>query len=160
MIFHTLITGASTGIGKYLAEDFASMGDNLLLVARSKEKLDSLAGELRRAHGVDVQVCCQDLSEIGAAGKVFGFCEQKGLAIDKLVNCAGFSVVGDFGRMDEEAFVQMATGNMVALAALIRRFLPAMLARRRGTVVNIASVAGFQGVPGMASPSLSASARC
>lgn len=150
MSFHTLITGASTGIGKVLAEDFASMGDNLVLVARSRDKLEALAGELRRSYGVDVQVCCQDLSETGAAAKVFGFCEQKGLAIDRLVNCAGFSVAGDFERMDEEAFVQMATVNMVALAALTRRFLPAMLARRRGTVVNIASVAGFQGVPGMA----------
>jgi len=150
MSFHTLITGASTGIGKRLAEEFADMGDNLVLVARSGDKLETLAGELRRAHGVDVQVCCQDLSMPGAAAKVFGFCERNGIAIDRLVNCAGFSVAGDFERMDEEAFVQMATVNMVAVAALIRLFLPAMRARRRGAVVNIASLAGFQGVPGMA----------
>lgn len=150
MSFHTLITGASTGIGRRLAEEFAMMGDNLVLVARSKDKLEMLAGELRRAHGVDVQVCCQDLSEPGAAAKVFRFCEQKGLAIDRLVNCAGFSVAGDFERMDEEMFVQMATVNMVAVTTLIRLFLPAMRVRRRGTVVNIASLAGFQGVPGMA----------
>ncbi|NTW55145.1 MAG: SDR family NAD(P)-dependent oxidoreductase [Chlorobaculum sp.] len=150
MNFYTLITGASTGIGKYLAEDFARMGDNLVLVARSKDKLEALAGELRRSCGVEVHVCGQDLSEPGAASKVFEFCEQMGLAIDKLVNCAGFSIAGNIERMDEDAFVQMTSVNMVALALLIRRFLPAMLARRRGTVVNIASVAGFQGVPGMA----------
>ncbi len=150
MSFHTLITGASAGIGKVLAEDFASMGDNLVLVARSRDKLEALAGELRRAYGVDAQVCCQDLSETGAAEKVFAFCEERGFAIDRLVNCAGFSVAGDFERMDEEAFVQMATVNMVAVTTLIRLFLPTMRARRRGTVVNIASLAGFQGVPGMA----------
>ncbi|AOS82737.1 short-chain dehydrogenase [Chlorobaculum limnaeum] len=150
MNFYTLITGASTGIGKYLAEDFARMGDNLVLVARSKDKLEALAGELRRTCGVEVHVCAQDLSAVDAAAKVFEFCEQKGLVIDKLVNCAGFSVAGDFERMDEEMFVQMATVNMVAVVALIRLFLPAMRVRRRGTVVNIASLAGFQGVPGMA----------
>ena len=150
MSHYTLITGASTGIGKCLAEDFARMGDNLVLVARSRDRLEALAGELRRAHGVEVHVCAQDLSEVDAASEVFGFCEAKGLAIDKLVNCAGFSIAGNFERMDEEAFVQMAMVDMVALAALTRRFLPAMLARRRGAVINIASVAGFQGVPGMA----------
>ena len=155
MNFYTLITGASTGIGKYLAEDFARMGDNLVLVARSRDKLEALADDLRRTSGIEVHVCAQDLSVVDAAAKVFGFCEQKSLAIDKLVNCAGFSIAGNFERMDEEAFVQMAMVDMVALAALTRRFLPAMLARRRGTVVNIASIAGFQGVPGMAGYSAS-----
>ena len=150
MSHYTLITGASTGIGKCLAEDFARMGDNLVLVARSRDRLEALAGELRRAHGVEVHVCAQDLSEVDAASEVFGFCEAKGLAIDKLVNCAGFSIAGNFERMDEEAFVQMAMVDMVAVASLTRRFLPAMLARRRGSVINIASIAGFQGVPGMA----------
>ncbi|UWX57785.1 SDR family NAD(P)-dependent oxidoreductase [Chlorobaculum sp. MV4-Y] len=150
MSFYTLITGASTGIGRRLAEEFARMGDNLVLVARSQDKLDTLAAELRRSCDIEAQVCCQDLAEAGAASKVFGFCEERGLAIDKLVNCAGFSIAGNFERMDEEAFVQMASVNMVAVAALIRRFLPAMRARRRGAVVNIASLAGFQGVPGMA----------
>jgi uncharacterized protein len=150
MSFYTLITGASTGIGKRLAEEFARMGDNLVLVARSKEKLETLARELRRACGVEIHVCCQDISEPGAASEVFSFCEERGLAIDKLVNCAGFSIAGNFECMDEEAFVQMAMVNMVAVALLTRRFLPVMLSRRRGAVVNIASLAGFQGVPGMA----------
>ncbi|RXK81546.1 SDR family oxidoreductase [Chlorobaculum sp. 24CR] len=150
MSFYTLITGASTGIGKRLAEEFAGMGDNLVLVARSKEKLEALAGELRRACGVEIHVCRQDISEPGAAAAVFSFCEERGLSIDKLVNCAGFSIAGNFERMDEQALAQMAMVNMVAVASLTRRFLPAMLARRRGAVVNIASLAGFQGVPGMA----------
>jgi short-subunit dehydrogenase len=150
MSFHTLITGASTGIGKHLAEYFAGTGDNLVLVARSKEKLDVLAEELHRSCGVDVHVCCQDLSESGAASRVFEFCEKRGLCIDKLVNCAGFSIAGDFRHMSEEEFVQMAMVNTVALTTLIRLFLSGMLVRRRGAVVNIASLAGFQGVPGMA----------
>jgi short-subunit dehydrogenase len=150
MSFHTLITGASTGIGRHLAEYFAGTGDNLVLVARSKETLDVLAEELHRSFGVDVRVCCQDLSEQGAASRVFEFCEERGLVIDKLVNCAGFSIAGDFRYMSEEAFVQMAMVNTVALTTLIRLFISGMLVRRRGAVVNIASLAGFQGVPGMA----------
>ena len=147
---HTLITGASTGIGRHLAVDFAASGDNLVLVARSGGKLEELAVELRSRYGIEVRVCPQDLGQIDAPSKVFDFCSASGLEIDRLVNCAGFSVVGDFAKMPEGELHQMAMVNMVALAALTRLFLPAMIVRRRGAVVNIASLAAFQGVPGMA----------
>ncbi|NTU53137.1 MAG: SDR family NAD(P)-dependent oxidoreductase [Chlorobiaceae bacterium] len=150
MSFYTLLTGASTGIGKALATDFARRGSNLILVARSREKLEALAGELTRSHGVDVRLFCQDLEQKEAASKVFGYCQEQGLAIDCLVNCAGFSVAGCFERMAEEDIVRMVMVNMVAVASLTHLFLPPMLVRRRGTVINIASLAGFQGVPGMA----------
>jgi hypothetical protein len=150
MNYYTLITGASTGIGKALAADMAASGDNLVLVARSRERLEELAGELKRVHGVDVLVCSQDLGHRDGPSSVFGFCAGEGLAVDKLVNCAGFSVAGNFARMSEEELLQMAMLNMVAVAGLTRLFLPAMIERHRGTVVNIASLAGFQGVPGMA----------
>ncbi|HWR01978.1 MAG TPA: SDR family NAD(P)-dependent oxidoreductase [Chlorobaculum sp.] len=150
MNYYTLITGASTGIGKALAADFAASGDNLVLVARSREKLEELAGELKRSHGVDVRVCSHDLGRQEGPSSVFSFCSTEGLAVDKLVNCAGFSVAGCFEAMAEEELLQMAMVNMVAVAALTRLFLPAMIARRRGAVVNIASLAAFQGVPGMA----------
>lgn len=150
MRFHTLITGASNGIGKAIAEDRAKSGEHLVLVARSGDKLKALAAELRQVHGVDVQVCARDLSEQEAARQVFGFCEAQGIAVDCLINCAGFSVTGRFERMPEEELVRMSMVNMVSLATLSRLFLPAMLERRRGAVVNIASLAGFQGVAGMA----------
>jgi hypothetical protein len=150
MNYYTLITGASTGIGKALASDFAASGDNLILVARSRDKLDELAGELKRAHGVEVRVCSQDLGLVDGPSSVFGFCDGEGLAVDKLVNCAGFSVAGSFASMPQDELLQMAMLNMVAVAGLTRLFLPAMIGRRRGTVINIASLAGFQGVPGMA----------
>ncbi|NTW51561.1 MAG: SDR family NAD(P)-dependent oxidoreductase [Chlorobiaceae bacterium] len=150
MKYYTLITGASTGIGKALAADFAASGDNLVLVARSGQKLEELAGELRRSCGVDVRVCSQDLGQQEGPASVFGFCSAEGLAVDRLVNCAGFSVAGSFAGMPEEELLQMAMVNMVAVAALTRLFLPSMIGRRRGVVVNIASLAAFQGVPGMA----------
>jgi len=150
MKFHTLVTGASNGIGKAIAADCAQQGDNLVLVARSSEKLETLAAELRRAHGADVQVCVQDLSERDAARQVLRFCDERGIAIDKLVNCAGFSVTGNFDRMPEEELLRMSMVNMVAVATMTRLFLLPMLERRRGAVVNIASLAGFQGVAGMA----------
>lgn len=150
MRFHSLVTGASNGIGKAIATDCAEQGDNLVLVARSAEKLEAFAGELRLAYGVDVQVCVQDLSERDAAKRVLRFCEEHAIAVDRLVNCAGFSVTGHFERMPEEELERMSMVNMVAVATMTRLFLPSMLERRRGAVVNIASLAGFQGVAGMA----------
>ncbi|NTU57943.1 MAG: SDR family oxidoreductase [Chlorobiaceae bacterium] len=150
MNVYTLITGASTGIGKALAADFAASGDNLVLVARSRDRLEELAAELHRKHGVDVRVCSQDLGRAEGPASVFAFCADERLVIDKLVNCAGFSVAGKFAVMPPEELHQMAMVNMVAVGGLTRLFLPAMIGRGRGAVVNIASLAGFQGVPGMA----------
>jgi hypothetical protein len=150
MNYHTLITGASTGIGKAIAMDFARRGNNLVLVARSGELLEKLAATLRTAHGIDVRVCSQDLGNAEGPTHVFTFCREEGLVIDRLVNCAGFSVAGDFFRQPQDELLQMAMVNMVAVAELTRLFLPGMIDRRRGAVINIASMAGFQGVPGMA----------
>lgn len=150
MKYHTLITGASTGIGKAIALDFAERGDNLVLVARSGELLEKLAAQLRSAHGIDVRVCVQDLGNAEGPTNVFRFCREEGLVIDRLVNCAGFSVAGDFFQQPSDDLLQMAMVNMVAVAGLTRLFLPGMFERGRGAVINIASMAGFQGVPGMA----------
>lgn len=150
MTLYTLITGASSGIGKAIAADRAKSGEHLVLVARSGEKLEALASELRQAHGVDVQVCARDLSESGAPKQVFRFCEERAIVVDRLVNCAGFSVTGNFERMPEEELVRMSMVNMVSVAQLTRLFLPSMLQRRQGAIANIASLGGFQGVPGMA----------
>jgi short-subunit dehydrogenase len=150
MRFYTLVTGASTGIGRALAVDHAENGSDIVLVARSSGKLQELAGELKHLYGVDVRICCQDLSETDAAFTVYSFCQQEGIGVDCLINCAGFSEAGDFVDMKEDDVARMAMVNMVAVSALIRLFLPPMLERKRGVVINIASLAGFQGVPGMA----------
>jgi hypothetical protein len=147
--FHTLVTGASMGIGKAIAEDFASKGENLVLVARSRARLEDFAAELSGRFGVDVRVCSEDLGGIDGPGRVFAFCAQHSLVVDRLVNCAGFSVAGSFVSIPQEELYQMAMVNMVALAGMTRLFLPGMISRGRGAVVNIASLAAFQGVPGM-----------
>jgi hypothetical protein len=138
------------GIGKAIADDFAARGENLVLVARSRTRLEELAASLVREFGIDVRVCSEDLAEPDAPGRVFEFCGKHGLVIDRLVNCAGFSVTGSFVRLPRTELHQMAMVNMVALADMTRLFLPAMIEHGRGTVVNIASLASFQGVPGMA----------
>jgi len=146
---HTLVTGASMGIGKAIADDFAARGENLVLVARSRTRLEELAASLVRKFGIDVRVCSEDLGEPGGPERVFEFCAKQGLVVDRLVNCAGFSVTGSFVRIPQAELHQMAMVNMVALAEMSRLFLPGMIERGRGTVVNIASLAAFQGVPGM-----------
>lgn len=154
---YTLITGASTGIGKALAEDFASQGKNLVLVARSTGLLETLASRLASTCRVDVRVCPADLSHPEAPEKVFAFCREAGLEIETLVNCAGFSVSGGFIASPPEDLRQMAMVNMVSLTGLTRLLLPGMVSRKCGSVVNIASLSAFQGVPGMSAYSASKS---
>ncbi len=146
----TLITGASTGLGKALAEDFAARGEHLVLVARSKSRLEELAAALAANHGVEVVVCCADLSLPGAPAQLYDTCRSLRLQVGRLVNCAGFSSVGDFVGIPPADLQGMVMVNALALAELTRRFLPDMVARRSGTVVNISSLSAFQGVPGMA----------
>lgn len=146
---YTLVTGASMGIGSAIATAFAAGGDNLVLVARSTGRLDELAAGLTATYGVDVRVFSADLGMPEAPGQVFDFCRSEKIEVARLVNCAGFSVAGDFSRMPPEELRQMAMVNMVSLAELTRLFLPGMIARHHGAVVNIASLGAFQGVPGM-----------
>lgn len=146
---YTLITGASMGIGKALACDFASKGENLVLVARSVDRLNELAGELRRSGNIDVRVFPADLAEQAGAERIFRYCTDNSLVVDTLVNCAGFSNAGSFAGMPREELRQMTMVNMVSLAEMTRLFLPVMIGRGRGTIVNIASIGGFQGVPYM-----------
>ncbi len=148
-IFFTLITGASMGIGEAFAREFAARGHNLVLVARSREKLQILADQLCRERGIRVEVCVEDLSHVDAAVSVYEFCSQLHIKIDFLVNCAGLSQAGYFddipmGKLDDIMMV-----NVMAVAKLTRLFLPGMVARRQGNIINIASLGGLQGVPGL-----------
>jgi short-subunit dehydrogenase len=145
-----LITGASSGIGEAFARRLAALGKNLVLVARSEDRMAALAGELVAKHGVQVHVIPADLAQPGAAASVFAETERLGVAVDLLVNNAGFSKSGEFTELPLEIQADMVRLNVNTLMELTRLCLPAMCRRRRGGVINVASNAAFQPVPYMA----------
>ncbi|MGB8329715.1 MAG: SDR family oxidoreductase [Polyangiales bacterium] len=145
-----LITGASMGIGEELARIFAADGCDLVLVARSEQKLHHLAEELERAHGIRVHVVPSDLADPTAPASIFAALEHKGLELDYLVNNAGFGASGAFAELDLQRQLNMLQVNIDALVALTHLALQGMLARKKGRILNIASTAGFQPGPDMA----------
>jgi uncharacterized protein len=145
-----LITGASGGIGEELARAFAAGGYDLILVARSGGKLEELAGELRTRHGIAARVLAKDLARPASLDEIFAELQGQGLAVDVLVNNAGFATFGPFAETDLAQELEELQLNVVTLTHLTKRFLPGMLARRRGGVLNVASTAGFQPGPLMA----------
>jgi short-subunit dehydrogenase len=141
-----LITGASGGIGEELARLFAAHRYDLVLVARTEEKLQSLSAELGRAHGVQARVLAADLADPAAPPRVFETLRELGVTIDVLVNNAGFGATGAYAEIDYDVTARMIQVNIGALAHLTRLFLPGMLARRNGKILNLASTAAY--VPG------------
>ena len=141
-----LLTGASGGIGEQLARIFAAHKHDLVLVARSADKLQSLSGELSRAHGIQARVLAVDLTDPTAPLRIFEDLQAQGAAIDVLVNNAGFGARGAFADLDYAIEARMIQLNIAALTHLARLFLPAMLARRSGKILNVASTAAY--VPG------------
>lgn len=144
-----LITGASGGIGLELARLFAAGGYDLVLVARSTAKLEELAGELRKQGGA-VRVLAKDLAKPESPEEVFRELKAAGIAVDVLVNNAGFATYGPFVEIDLGRELEELQLNIVTLTHLTKKLLPGMLARRRGGVLNLASTAGFQPGPLMA----------
>ena len=145
-----LITGASMGIGKELARIFAADGHDLVLVARSEDKLQNLALELESAHGIVAHVVPADLTDPGAPARIFAVLQSDGLEVDYLVNNAGFGANGPFAELPLQSQMDMLQVNIDALVALTHLALQGMLARKRGRILNIASTAGFQPGPDMA----------
>jgi hypothetical protein len=145
-----LITGASSGIGLELSKLFARDRHHLVLVARSTHKLESLAVELRGAHGIDVMVLPADLSIPGAAGEVFRAVHVQNIQVDVLVNNAGFGIHEPLIKADLNETAQMLQVNITALTELTRLFLPGMLARRQGRILNVGSTGSFAPGPFMA----------
>jgi hypothetical protein len=143
----TLITGASSGIGEEFARRYAARGENVLLVARSEDKLRALCAELATQHKADAQFVALDLSRAEAAQQLFDETARRGLEVETLVNNAGFGGVGDFTSQGRERQLNMIDLNVRSLVELTHLFLPAMRERGRGAVINVASVAAFQGVP-------------
>ncbi|MBW4645004.1 MAG: SDR family oxidoreductase [Goleter apudmare HA4340-LM2] len=142
-----LITGASGGIGKAFAQELAARKTNLVLVARSQEKLNQLADELQEKYKIQVEVIAKDLTETNAAIAVLDATKSKGLNIDFLINNAGFGDYGDFAERDGERQVKMVQLNILALVDLTHKFLPLMRQRRSGNIINVSSIAGFQPIP-------------
>jgi uncharacterized protein len=145
-----LITGASSGIGLELAKCFAAEGSRLVLVARNTEALQSLAEELRRAHNVEASVLTADLSLPETPERIFRELQSRGIAVDVLVNNAAFGTWGRFTESPLQRQIDALQVNITALIHLTGLFLPEMLRRRRGGILNVASVAGFVPGPGMA----------
>ncbi len=138
----TLVTGASAGLGAEFARQCRERGDELVLVARRKDRLEALAAELGSAH-----VIAADLGRPGAAGRLLAEVEGLGLRVDTLINNAGFGLSGGFAEAPPERLLEMIDLNVRALTELCRLVLPPMLERRRGFILNVASTAAFQAGP-------------
>jgi uncharacterized protein len=145
-----LITGASSGIGFELAHIHAEKKDNLVLVARSHEKLNELKSSLQSLHGVKVYCIEKDLSVADAAYEIFNQLEKSGIAIDYLINNAGFGEYGFFLESDLKKTEQMIQLNISALTELCHLFSKKMVERKSGKIMNVASTAAFQPGPLMA----------
>jgi uncharacterized protein len=142
-----LITGASAGIGSELARLLAARGHNLVLVARRKERLVALADELSGEHGVRVETVPTDLSKPASRGRLPGSIDELGLEVEVLVNDAGFATGGPFHQADPKRELEQVRVLVEAPVALISMFVPAMVERRRGAILNVASTAGMQPMP-------------
>jgi short-subunit dehydrogenase len=146
----TLITGASSGIGEVFARRLASLGRNVLLVARSEDKLITLCNELGRSNSIRAQYVALDLSQPESPARLFEEAEKRGLTVDMLVNNAGIGSFGDFAKSDLDRELNMIDLNIKALVDLTYRFIIPMRERKQGAIINVASTAGFQAVPYMA----------
>jgi short-subunit dehydrogenase len=142
-----LVTGASSGIGETFAQELAARKTNLVIVARSKDKLDQLATQLQQQHNIKVDVIAQDLTEPNATQRVFDTMTQTGITIDLLVNNAGFGDYGAFLERPLDKQVAMIQLNNIALVELTYLFLPGMKQRGSGGIINVASIAAFQPLP-------------
>jgi uncharacterized protein len=145
-----LVTGASSGIGYELAKVFARHGHDLILVARSSDKLLALQQDLQKQYGSQVAVFSADLSEPQASERLWEQIQAQGLVVDILINNAGFGDHGPFAEADWPKLAQMLQLNIVALTHLSRLCLPDMVARGHGKVMTVASTAAFQPGPFMA----------
>ena len=144
-----LITGASSGIGEEFAKQLAAKKTDLILVARSQDKLEALASKLQQQHSINAEVIVQDLTEPAAGKTVFESIQQPGLTVDLLINNAGFGDYGDFSDRDLSKQLAIIQLNVMVLTELTGLFLPLMKQRGHGAIVNLSSIAGFQPLPYM-----------
>jgi short-subunit dehydrogenase len=145
----TLITGASSGIGEAFARRLAERGYNLLLVARSEDKLINLCNALGRSSSIHAQYFAIDLSKPESAARLFEETERRDLQINFLINNAGFGSRGEFATLPLETELNIIDLNVRSLVELTHRYVQPMRARKQGTILNVASTAAFQPVPYM-----------
>jgi len=145
-----LITGASSGIGMGLAKIFAVDGSDLVLVARREDRLNELAQELKSEHGIEVHVLPKDLSKKSAPKEIFTQLNKEKIQIDVVVNNAGFGNKGSIAELDTDLQVDMVQVNVAALTHLTSLFLPGIVERGYGGILNVGSLAGFQPGPNLA----------
>ncbi len=138
-----LITGASSGIGRELARQFAGDGADLVLIARSEDRLRDLAGELTAEYGVTVEVVPADLRQPGSPDQIVETLAQQQTDVDVLVNNAGFGARGPVAGLGVQRQLEMIEVNVAALTRLTALLLPGMLERRHGGILNVASVDGL-----------------
>jgi uncharacterized protein len=142
-----LVTGASAGIGSAIARELAARGHGLILVARRKDRLDALARELSEEHGVRAEGIGADLGNATSRARLPARVESLGLDVEILVNNAGFATNGPFDESDPDRELEQVRVLVEAPVALISAFLPAMVKRAQGAILNIASTAGMQPMP-------------
>jgi len=142
-----LITGASAGIGTELAKQLAAGGTNLVLTARRRERLEALAADLKSKHGINVEIMVADLLRRETPGEIFAFTSTRGIQVGLLVNNAGFGAYGAFHKAPLGRQLEMIQVSCAAVVHLTHLYLPAMVERRSGDILIVASVAGFQAVP-------------
>jgi len=145
-----LITGASGGIGEALAYEFAKDGSDLILVARSKDKLEKIAADLAKKHGIVALAIPADLSLPHAAQKLFNDVQGRGIHVDALVNNAGIMEIGAFDEISTSRHLELVQINVVALTEMTTLFLSPMIERCNGHILNVASIAAFQPIPSLA----------
>ncbi len=148
--YTAVVTGASGGIGEQIARQLAGRGADLVLVARTEAALEALAEEVRAAYGVTAHVIALDLSLPDAGERLEQAISDLGVTVDVLVNNAGFGGFAEFWEQDPGEIDRMLAVNVRVLTDLSRRFLPGMVDRQRGRVLNVASTAAFQPGPLMA----------
>lgn len=146
---YALITGASKGIGKAIAEELAARKIDLLLVARSQDLLAEVADELAKKHAIKTAFLAIDLSEKEAAQKVFDWCTSKKFSVNILVNNAGYGLSGAFNKQTLNNNLDMLQVNMLVPVTLTQLFLPQLLAQPKAYILNTASSAAYQAVPGL-----------
>ena len=142
-----LITGASAGIGEELAKQLAAAGCHLVLTARRTDRLQELAAGLSSRHGIKTEIFSADLSKPGVPRELFAFTSEKKLEIELLINNAGFGTFGYLHEGPEDRLLEMVQVNCSAVVHLTRLYLPAMVDRRHGDILIVASTAAFQAVP-------------
>ena len=145
-----VVTGASSGIGTEVARELCRRGHGVTLVARREDRLRALADDLAQSHGVRVEVIAADLTDAGSRADLPGDIETLGLVVDVLVNNAGFTTMGPVSKATRADELALVRTNVEAVVDLCTMFVPAMVTRHRGAVMNTASTAAFQPLPGQA----------